>query len=180
MFSPRFSGALSSPGTSGVLGSSGTSGALSSPRTYGAKKNCRGPGGHPVHVPGRFEAAASPSCCALGDARRGSKVAQKGQLPRRWWWIDAPCHSPRPEASDTPVGALGAALYTYQVGFMQPPPRRLCPGRCTRRVKSGGKKRPITPPLMLDRRSVPPTDDPRHLTHLPGPWEPPCEHTRSI
>ncbi len=74
------------------------------------------------------EAAASPSCCALGDARRGSKVAQKGQLPRRWWWINAPCPSPRPEASDTPVGVLGTALYTYQVGFMQPPPRRLCLG----------------------------------------------------
>ncbi len=41
----------------------------------------------------------------------------------------------RPEESDTHAGALGTALYTYQVGFMQPPPRRLCPGRCTQRVK---------------------------------------------
>ena len=41
----------------------------------------------------------------------------------------------RPEESVTPAGALGTALYTYQVGFMQPPPRRLCPGRCTQRVK---------------------------------------------
>ena len=46
-----------------------------------------------------------------------------------------------PEASDTPVGALGTALYTYQDGFVQPPPRRLCPGRCTRRVKRGGEKK---------------------------------------
>ena len=129
------------PGHLGRIGLLGHLGRIKLPAHLRRKKNCRGPGGHPVHVPGRFEAAASPSCCALGDARRGSKVAQKGQLPRRWWWIDAPCPSPKPEASDTPVGALGTALYTYQDGFVQPPPRRLCPGRCTRRVKSDGKKK---------------------------------------
>jgi hypothetical protein len=128
---------------------------------------------HPAHVPGRFEAAAAPSCCAFGDARRGPKWPESANYPAFGGGSTPRAHRRRPWASGTPAGALKTALYMYQVCFMQQPHRHLCPGRCTRR-------RPNTLPPLLNRRPVPTAGDPSHLTHLSGPWGPLCTCTRLV
>ncbi len=102
---------------------------------------CPGPGDTPLDVPGRFEAAATPSCCALGDAHRGSKFAQARANCPASGAESAPCISEsRSEASATPTGDPRITLYTYQAGLSSRRPVVLCPGRCTQRVESCPKK----------------------------------------
>jgi hypothetical protein len=108
--------------------------------------------------------------------KRGPKKADcpafdAGSMPR------APFPQQRPEASETPAGALGTTLCTYRSVRSSRRPVVLFPWRCTWKSRP---KKPIALPLVLDYRPMPSAKGPRNLTHLPGPWGPLCTRTRSV
>ena len=96
---------------------------------------------------------------------------EAGSMPR------APFPQQRPEASETPAGALGTTLCTYRSVRSSRRPVVLFPWRCTWKSRP---KKPIALPLVLDYRPMPSAKGPRNLTHLPGPWGPLCTRTRSV
>jgi hypothetical protein len=138
--------------------------------------------GHLAHLPGPLGPLCTcirsvlcsrrPVICALGDAPGGSKVDKKrlmAQLFRldRYFVRPPPPPRQRPEASETPVGALGATLCMYRVGSKQQPPRRVVPWV----MHVEGQKWPKRASyLAVGGGSTPRAlrQSPRHLTHLWG------------
>ncbi len=97
----------------------------------------RGPAGDPSCTRTRYvRSNCHTFVCTLGDAQRGPKVAKiRANYPVFREGSIRRAHRRTPEESDTPARALGTTIHTYHVGLKQPPPRRLCPGRYTQRVK---------------------------------------------
>ena len=120
-----------------------------SSKVGGMWHTCLCPGDRSVHLPGRFYAAAAPSfvpwACTQrvksGPKRADCPAFHAGSMPR------APFPQQRPEASETPAGALGTTLCTYQSVRSSRRPVVLFPWRCTWKSRP---KKPIALPLALD------------------------------
>ena len=139
------------------------------PKARGIWHTCRDPWDRSVHVSGRFYAAAAPSFVPWAMHPEGQKWPKKGLMAQLFRLDRCLVRPPRQrhEASETPVGALGATLCMYRVGSKQQPPRRVVPWV----MHVEGQKWPKRANyLAVGGGSTPRAlrQCPRHLTHLWG------------